>query len=69
MWRERRDWQILGRQDFYRLERSEEGKGGRLGNGRNKDVNGRMLKGNDASKRWTDYFEFLFNVEEDRRQL
>ena len=25
-----------------------------------------MLKGNDVRKRWTDYFEELSNVEEDR---
>ena len=31
-----------------------------------KDVNGRMLKGNDVRKRWADYFEELLNVEEDR---
>ena len=31
-----------------------------------KDVNGRMLRGNDAMKRWVEYFEELLNVEEDR---
>ena len=31
-----------------------------------KDANGRMLKGNDARKRWAEYFEELLNVEEDR---
>ena len=31
-----------------------------------KDVNGRMLKGNDVRKRWADYFGELLNVVEDR---
>ena len=31
-----------------------------------KDVNGRLLKGNDARKRWAEYFEELLNVQEDR---
>ena len=34
-----------------------------------KDVNGRMLKGNDARKRWAEYFEELLNVEEDREAV
>ena len=32
-----------------------------------KGVNGRMLKGNDVRKRWTEYFEELLNVEEDKK--
>ena len=31
-----------------------------------KYVNGRMLKGNNARKRWVEYSEELLNVEEDR---
>ena len=31
-----------------------------------KYVNGRMLKGNNARKRWAEYSEELLNVEEDR---
>ena len=31
-----------------------------------KDVNGRLLKGNEARKRWVEYFEELLNVQEDR---
>ena len=31
-----------------------------------KDVNGRLVKGNDAKKRWGEYFEELPNVQEDR---
>ena len=31
-----------------------------------KDVNGQMLRGNDARKRWAEYFERLLNVEDDR---
>ena len=31
-----------------------------------KDVNGRLLRGNEARKRWADYFEELLNVQEDR---
>ena len=31
-----------------------------------KDVNGRLLRGNEARKRWAEYFEELLNVEEDR---
>ena len=30
-----------------------------------KDVNGRLLRGNEARKRWAEYFELL-NVQEDR---
>ena len=30
-----------------------------------KDVNGRLLRGNEARKRWTEYFEELLNVQED----
>ena len=32
-----------------------------------KDMNGRLLKGDDARKRWADHFENLLNVVEDRR--
>ena len=31
-----------------------------------KDVNGWLLNGNEARKRWTEYFEELLNVREDR---
>ena len=31
-----------------------------------KDVNGRWLRGNEARKRWAEYFEELLNVQEDR---
>ena len=31
-----------------------------------KDVNGQLLKGVDARKRWAEYFESLLNVEDDR---
>ena len=31
-----------------------------------KDVNGRLLKGNETRKRWAEYFEELLNVQEDR---
>ena len=31
-----------------------------------KDVNGRLLRGNDVRKRWAEYFEELVNVQEDR---
>ena len=31
-----------------------------------KDVNGRLLRGNKARKRWAEYFEKLLNVQEDR---
>ena len=31
-----------------------------------KDVNGRLLNGNEARKRWAEYFEELLNVQEDR---
>ena len=31
-----------------------------------KDVNGRLLRGNDARKSWAEYFEELLNVQEDR---
>ena len=30
-----------------------------------KDVNGRLLRGNEARKRWAEYFKLL-NVQEDR---
>ena len=32
-----------------------------------KDVNGRMLRGSEARKRWAEYFEELLNVQEDRK--
>ena len=32
-----------------------------------KDVNGRLLRGNEARKIWTEYFEELLNVQEDRK--
>ena len=31
-----------------------------------KDVNGRLLRENEARKRWAEYFEELLNVQEDR---
>ena len=31
-----------------------------------KDVNGRLLRGNEARKRWAEYSEELLNVQEDR---
>ena len=31
-----------------------------------KYVNGRLLRGNEARKRWAEYFELLLNVQEDR---
>ena len=31
-----------------------------------KDGNGRLLKGDEARKRWAEYFESLLNVEEER---
>ena len=31
-----------------------------------KDGNGRLVKGNEARKRWAEYFESLLNVEDDR---
>ena len=31
-----------------------------------KDVDGRLLRGNEARKRWAEYFEELLNVQEDR---
>ena len=31
-----------------------------------KDVNGRLLRGNEERKRWAEYFEELLNVQEDR---
>ena len=31
-----------------------------------KDVNGQLLKGNEARKRWAGYFEELLNVQDDR---
>ena len=30
------------------------------------DVNGQLLRGNEARKRWAEYFEELLNVQEDR---
>ena len=32
-----------------------------------KDVNGQLLRGNEARKRWAEYFEELLNVQEDRK--
>ena len=31
-----------------------------------KDADGRLLRGNEARKRWAEYFEELLNVQEDR---
>ena len=31
-----------------------------------KDANGRLLRGNEARKRWAEYFEELLNVQVDR---
>ena len=45
----------------------EESEKGWIENERNvKDVNGRLLRGNEARKRWAEYFEELLNVQEDR---
>ena len=33
---------------------------------RQKDINGRLLRGNEERKRWTEYFEELLNVQEER---
>ena len=41
-------------------------KGGLRTEERVKDVNGRLLRGNEARKRWAEYFEELLNVLEDR---
>ena len=30
------------------------------------DVNGRLLKGNEARKRWAEYFKEMLNIQEDR---
>ena len=49
------------------MEGGEEGEEGWIENGREvKDVNGRLLRGNEARKRWAEYFEELLNVQEDR---
>ena len=34
-----------------------------------KDVNGRLSRGNEARKRWAEYFEELLNVQEDREAV
>ena len=41
-------------------------KGGSTTEKRVKDVNGRLLRGNEARKRWAEYFEELLNVQENR---
>ena len=60
-------------QDFDRLyeeNKKEEVRRVRKGGSRTeetvKDVNGRFLRGNEARKRWAEYFEELLNVQEDR---
>ena len=50
LWKEMR----RGRKDGLRTEETV------------KDVNGRLLRGNEARKRWAEYFEELLNVQEDR---
>ena len=34
-----------------------------------KDVNGRLLRGSEARKRWAEYFEELLNVQKIERQI
>ena len=41
-------------------------KGGSRTLGIVKDVNGWLLRGSEAMKRWAEYFEELLNVQEDR---
>ena len=50
---------------FWKVVRRER-KGGLITEETVKDVNGRMLRGNEARKRWAEYFEELLNVQEDR---
>ena len=76
-WRKQRGCQILdGGQDFNRSyeenkqkfwkEMGRVRKGGLRMGETVKDVNGRLLRGNDARKRWAEYFEELLNIQEDR---
>ena len=58
---------LIGR--FRRIKRSfgrRMRKGGSRMEETVKDVNGRLLRGNEARKRWAEYFEELLNVQEDR---
>ena len=51
------------------MEGEEESEEGWIENGRDSKrctVNGRLLRGNEARKRWAEYFEKLLNVQEDR---
>ena len=50
---------------FWKEERRVR-KGGSMTEETVKDVNGRLLEGNEARKRWAEYFEELLNVQEDR---
>ena len=50
---------------FWKEERRVR-KGGSMTEETVKDVNGRLLEGNEVRKRWAEYFEELLNVQEDR---
>ena len=73
MWRNQRGCQILNGQDFDRSYEENKKKfwkevrrvrkGGSRTKETVKDVNGRLLRGNEARKRWTEYFEELLNVQ------
>ena len=72
-WRKQRGCQILnGGQDFDRLYEENKKfwkvvrKGGLRMEETVVDVNGRLLRGNEARKRWAEYFEELLNVQLDR---
>ena len=76
-WRKQRGCQILdGGQDFNRSYEENKKKfwkevrrvrqGGSRTEETVKDVNGRLLNGNKATKRWAEYFKELLNVQEDR---
>ena len=49
---------------FWKVRRVK--KGGSRTEETVKDVNGWLLRGNEARKRWAEYFEELLNVQEDR---
>ena len=75
-WRKQRECQILdgvriliGRMEnkkkFWKEVRRVR-KGGSRMEETVKEVNGQLLKGNEARKRWAEYFEELLNAQEDR---
>ena len=70
MWRKQRVCQILNFKRSYEENKKklwkEVRKGGLRMEETVKDVNGRLLRGNEARKRWAEYFEKLLNVQEDR---